>query len=144
MTKPLKDLLSTIFAHDSWKYELLSKWKTIMGAISSKARIEKILDDTIVLAVENSCWMQELYMLSPILIKTINQNLDKPRIKQLRFKKAGIFREKKAVVKKNKQTQLPGNIDLTIRQKKALADIEDKELRNSLEKFLIRCQGENR
>ena len=145
MAKPLKILLKNIFpTEQEWKIQLMRNWNSILGDLGNKIRIEKILDDTIVCGVQNSCWMQELYMLSSVLIKTINQNLDKPRIKQLRFKKAGTFTEKKEVVKKRKQLPLPAHINLTIRQKKALANIEDNELRTSLEQFLKRCQGENR
>jgi len=145
MTKALKTLLKNIFpAEQEWKMQLMSNWNSILGDLGNKVRIEKILDDTIVCGVQNSCWMQELYMLSPVLIKTINKNLDKPRIKQLRFKKTGTYTEKKTVVKKQKRVPLPAHIDLTVKQKKALEEIEDNELRKSLEKFLIRCQGENR
>ena len=41
--------------------------------------------------------MQELYLLSPLLIKTINEKLDQPHIKEIRFKQVSL---KKDSVKK--------------------------------------------
>ncbi len=142
MATPLKDILSDIFAHDTWKYKLLQNWQNIMGPLCDKVRIEKICDDTLILGVTNSCWMQELYLLSPLIIKTINKNLDKPRIKQIRFKRTGRITKKQA---KNPTTKKPAhkkNCILTPKQKGALEKIKDPELRKALEKFYKRCYGE--
>src|SRR5579872_5324196 len=89
----LKDILqSLIHPEKNWKTDLLYKWNEIIGPLHTKVRIEKILDDTLILGVFHSCWMQELYLLSPLLIKTINEKLDQPYIKQIRFKQVVLKR----------------------------------------------------
>src|SRR5437762_7574752 len=89
----LKDVLHAVINPEkNWKTDLLYKWNEIVGPLHNKVRIEKIHDDTLILGVFHSCWMQELYLLSPLLIKTINEKLDQPYIKQLRFKHIGIKR----------------------------------------------------
>jgi len=145
MAKKLKNLLSNFFGtQEAWKIDLLRNWNAIMGPLSSKACIEKITTDTVILAVNNSCWMQELYLLSDVLIKTINQNLDKPRIKHIRFKRAGSNGKKEQ--KKSSSTctnRTPKEITLTAKQKGALTYIKDPQLRKALEQFLKRCHGEH-
>jgi hypothetical protein len=92
----LKDVLYTfINPEKSWKTDLLYKWNDIIGPLHSKVRIEKIYDNTLILGVFHSCWMQELYLLSPLLIKTINEKLDQPYIKEIRFKHIGLKSQKK-------------------------------------------------
>jgi len=144
MIKLLKDFLPNIFANDTWKYNLLRNWKSIVGPLSTKVRIEKILNDTVVLGVTNSCWLQELYILSPIIVKTINQNLDKPRIKQIRFKKTGHSVHIQAKPRKTQVKKTSKEISLTTGQKRTLMQIKDPELREALKKFLERCYGERK
>src|SRR5439155_41226 len=70
MALNLKELLQAIIRPEkNWKTDLLYRWRDIIGSLHSKVRIEKIHDDTLILGVFNSCWMQELYLLSPLLIK---------------------------------------------------------------------------
>jgi len=143
MTKQIKDLLQDIFKdinnNDSWKIYLLTNWNSIVGNLSSKVKLEKIFEDTLVISVYNSSWMQELFLLSNVLIKNINSKLDKPRIKHLRFKLADRIKEKKAIEKK---IEIEKVIYLNSEELTALKKIEDPELSESLKKFLIRCHKE--
>ncbi|HLJ31395.1 MAG TPA: DUF721 domain-containing protein [Candidatus Babeliales bacterium] len=138
----LKDILqSLIHPEKNWKTDLLYKWNEIIGPLHTKVRIEKILDDTLILGVFHSCWMQELYLLSPLLIKTINEKLDQPYIKQLRFKHIGIKQHKQTshkptITKKKKE------VILTKQDECILAKINDPVLREALKAFRIRCYQE--
>ncbi len=138
----LKDILHTIInPEQNWKTDLLYKWNDIIGPLHSKVRIEKIYDNTLILGVLNSCWMQELYLLAPLLIKTINEKLDQPYIKEIRFKQIGIKHHKKikiapAVIKKKKE------VVLTQEDEYALAKITDPVLQEALKAFRIRCYQE--
>lgn len=79
-------------------------------------------------------------MLSPLLIKMINKNLDQPRIKALRFKTRGtknVTPEKKKVERLLKPTA-----PLTSRELAALEKIGDAQLKEALKGFLKRCQQE--
>lgn len=140
MAKNIKDLLPTLLkSSDNWKLTLLSSWPTILGPLSSKIHLEKIQNDTLILGVQDSCWIQEFYLLSPILLKTINKTLDQPRIKHLRFKTIGI-RKCKVVKLQNKEEKQTLKVTLTEAECNALKRLKDPQLREVLKKFLIRCQ----
>jgi hypothetical protein len=138
----LKELLQTLINPEkNWKTDLLYRWNDIIGSLNSKVRIEKIYDDTLVLGVFHPCWMQELYLLSPLLIKTINEKLDQPYIKQIRFKQTCLKHRKKnnscqSATKKKKE------IILTKEDEHTLAKIADPALRDVLKAFRIRCYQE--
>lgn len=141
MVRPVKDFLSTLIPlqHD-WKVKLLHSWGTIMGRFACKVRLEKIEEDLLVLGVFDACWMQELYLLTPTLLLKINESLDQPRIKQLRFKRAGLEKvsqrktiEKKMVAKRQERA-------LTVRETHVLSSVKDEQLRDALISFLQQCQ----
>jgi hypothetical protein len=138
----LKELLHALINPEkNWKTDLLYRWNDIIGSLHSKVRIEKIYDDTLILGVFHSCWMQELYLLSPLLIKTINEKLDQPHIKEIRFKHVGLKNLKKTsttptAAKKKKE------IILTKEDERTLAKVADPALRDALKAFRIRCYQE--
>ena len=141
--KTIGDFLPSVMTgSDAWKMQLLRAWPTVLGDLTPLVSLEKIDNDTLVLGVQDSCWLQELYMLSPVILKMINKNLDQPRIKALRFKMRGVQKaptktfipEKKAPVAKK---------PLSIRERTALEKIQDVQLKEALQGFLNRCQQEN-
>ncbi len=142
MTTSIKTLLTPFFQskeHD-WKIKLLTIWPTIMGPLAQYVTIVKIHEDSMTLGVYDSSWLQELYLLSPELLKTINQNLDQPHIKQLRFKQVGRRAKKHQEKAVSVESHMP--ISLTPREKMALNRIKNENLRMALESFLIRCHRE--
>ena len=80
-------------------------------------------------------------MLSNVILRVINEKLDRPRIKQLRFKKIGIRPEKKSTYTKPKP-RVHIKRALTPKEKSALTHIKDPQLQQELENFLIRCYQE--
>ncbi len=140
----IKKLLKPyIQSHDEWKFKLLQNWKQVVGTLAHNVSLEKVTNDTVILGVHDSCWMQELYLLSPMLLQTINQNLDQPRIKHIRFKQVG-RREKQQKNPGAPQPYTPKKIPLNAKEEKALTRITDEKLRSALESFLIRCQQESK
>lgn len=90
MATSLKDLLITIIPQQtSWKAELHINWKNIIGHLSEHVQLLKVYDSALLLGVKDSSWLQEMYLLSPLLIETINKSLDKPYIIKLHFKNVG-------------------------------------------------------
>lgn len=150
MSKPLKSLLQQFIPQQAaWRMELTKNWQSIIGNLYEHVRIHKIYNDALVLAVKDSSWLQELYLLSPLLIETINKNLDKPRINRLHFKNVGDFNATQAlptapkvtVPTRKKWRIAPTHI--TRAQQEALDKVEDKELREALKQLLFACkQGE--
>lgn len=140
--KQLNTLLPTLFHANNkeWQLQLLANWTVIIGKASSKARIEKIDNTTLIIAVQDSVWMQELYLLSDTIIQKINTFLGKDYITALRFKKAGL---KKELYKKNitppRLLQKP--FVLSLAEKTCLARIPDEEIKQYLLAYLRRCKS---
>ena len=142
MPTPIKTILDNLFTpKNNWQLQLLNNWPTIIGSIQTKVQLLKIYEDYLVLGVTDSCWLQELYMLSPLLIHMINEKLDRPRIKQLRFKTMGM-NEKKIAKNTRKKECVLKNIQLNAREKEKLASIADDQLRTVLKEYLLRCYRE--
>lgn len=142
MTKEIKSLINNVLqANGNWKYQLLQSWSQIVGHLASRLCIEKIDNDVLILAVHNSSLMHELYLLSPILLKKINQTLDQQYIKRILFKQIGAQTSKKTVYQKRSVKKIT-TVVLSDREKKALAYINDQQLKDVLYRFLVRCYQE--
>lgn len=143
MPELIKQFLKNYLSQNThWKALLLQNWPSIIGDLGNRVTLEKIQDDLLVLGVTDSSWLQELYVLSPVILQTINGNLDQPRIKRLRFKQLG---RKKKNQHTPEYTSKKIETDVTFKKKEqeALNAIEDDQLRTALKKFLIRCYQEN-
>lgn len=141
MSQHVKTFLTSLIRTESnWKLDLLKKWPTIMGQLHNKVTIEKITDDMIVLGVTDSCWLQELYLLSDLILSSINKNLENHCIKTIRFKQAGTKTEKK--IAKIDKPFIEQTITLRTHEEQALARIQDPVLQEALKKFLVRCYQE--
>ncbi|MCX5922319.1 MAG: DciA family protein [Candidatus Dependentiae bacterium] len=142
MAQEIKNLIPSILHGDqNWKFKLLSNWHAIFGPLSTRVSLEKIHDDILILGVQDSCWLQELYLLSTVLLKTINETLDQPRIKNLRFKIIGNKKKKQPQQLKQKVWSKHA-VTLTTVEDNALHKIQDPQLRDALKNFLIRCHQE--
>lgn len=142
MPKTLAALLPHVLKTDAdWKYHLLRNWSDILGPLASKVQLKKVYNDTLILGVQDSCWMQEMHLLSPVLLKTINKTLDQPYIKQVRFTLVGTPKKKKEekIAPPKKVAQ---RVRLTPTEKRALEKIGDDGLRQALKNFLVRCHQE--
>ena len=142
MASSLKNLLDTIIRPEkNWKTTLLYNWHDIIGDLHTKVHIQKIYDDTLILGVFHSSWMQELYLLSPLIIQTINERLEHPYIKQIRFKH--ISSKKK--ITKTAQYAMFSKKEVVLNQQDEyiLAKIADPALREALRAFRIRCYRES-
>lgn len=142
MSKQINEIIHTILQskHPDWKIQLLSKWENIVGELKSRMAIAKVLDDTIFIGVYEVHWMQELYLLSPILMEKINKSLENPYIKNIRFKLIKEKIKKEKVEKKIKKSNKPRKmVKLSKQQTNALKKINDEDLRIALHSFLSRC-----
>ena len=112
-----------------------------MGKISTKAIIEKIEDQTIVIAVNDSVWMQELYFLSDTIIHKINDFLQGNYICRIKFKKSGIKDRLKAkpTTKKNLSPIL--NHALSAKEELCLSLVKDEDIKKYLIAYLNRCKS---
>lgn len=143
MSSHIKTLLAPILqsSKQSWKIALLEQWPEIMGSLADHVSIEKMYDDAIVLAVRDSSWLQELYLMGATILDTINKNLDQPRFKSIRFKQKG-SRTYKKEKKKNISAPKIQCISFSKQEQSALSSISNSQLRDALRSFLIRCHQE--
>ena len=83
-------------------------------------------------------WMQELYLLSPLLQESINKFLGQQRINHLRFI---LVEDKKRTPRKPKPKLLvrPETVLLSTQQHRALLAIEDEDFRKTLIEYWGRC-----
>lgn len=142
MASPIKTVLNTLLnRQDNWQLQLLSHWPSIIGSMKANVQLLKIYEDTLVIGVMDSCWLQELYLLTPLLLRQINEKLDKPRIQNLRFKALGI---KEKAVRKNIPSRSCNikQVQLSLQERERLASIKDEQLREALQQYLYRCQRE--
>lgn len=135
----LKDVLQKTLQQESWKLTLLSEWPIIMGGLAQRVRVEKIDGSTLILGVQNASWMQELYLLSTVLIKTINTHLGRPYIQKLIFKTASFKKKEFEPIAPQPIYIKPEPVPLSFNQKQALATIKDPDLQQSLRTFFYRC-----
>lgn len=142
MAKSIKDMIDALVPNTTrWHTYLLENWASIMGPLHDKVRLEKVQDDTLVLGVFDACWMQELYLLTPMLLKTINDRLDKPYVKALRFRAAAQEHRVKKEQPLRRKLVIKSRT-LTVKEQKALAKIDDEQLRSALQQFLFHCSTE--
>lgn len=148
MATSLKDLLHTIIPHQtSWKVELQHNWKNIVGHLHEHVQLLKVYENALLLGVKDSSWLQEMYLLTPLLIETINKSLDKPYINKLHFKNVGDGEQTQqfgAPQPKEKEPHPKRQFKqhLTNFQQETLDRVEDPELRESLKQLLLTCYQE--
>ncbi len=126
---------------DDWKRYILTNWPYIIGNLHTRIMVEKIEGDTIIVGVYDSCWLQELYMLSSMILHRINENLDQPYLKKIRFKQVG-YQKKKPTTPTPAAHKEKKTITLSAAEERMLGTINDPELRSALKAFLIRCYQE--
>jgi len=132
----LDGLLQQSNGQDAWKLNLIKNWPTVIGSLHTKISLQKITATTVVIGVYDSCWIQELYLLSKLILKKINSSLDKPRIETLRFQCIEKKEIKKIAIKIDTPTK---KRDLYPLETKALQAIKDPALSDALVNFLTKC-----
>jgi len=143
----LDSLLQPSPHNESWKIDLIKNWPTIIGTLHEKVSLQKIHTNSVVLGVYDSSWMQELYLLSKLILKKINSHLDRPRIETLRFQCIETSAAKTALDKKtatdmfkNRPVAVVKDFKLKPEQMIALQKIQDPQLSQALQGFLKKCQ----
>lgn len=146
METSLHDLLTGFFQKQkSWKITLLSQFQEIVGTdLKEHVSILKINETSITIGVSNSCLLQELRMLTPILLNKLNQSLDISRLTSIQFKLRGLNQTGGILMHSNNNQEYSSvhATTLTENDRKALSIIKDQELAQALENFRKRCHRE--
>lgn len=141
MFHSIKQILPTIFdIQKDWRLCLLKNWKSLVGELDCHMRLEKIEGDTLIIGVYEPQWMQELFLLSRVLLNSVNSNLGHNYIRYLRFKL--VEKRKFKMEIKNNYSQISNfKYELNCNQKLALTKIHDEQLRDMLQGFLVKCMA---
>ena len=143
MIKNIANLvLELINPKKDWKFFLLDNWNSVVGDLSSRIRLEKIVDDIIFIGVYEAHWMHELFILSKYIIKNINNALQDEKIKSIKFKLVEIPETKNKILNKSLKLNVKkNNLSLTQKQKNALSKIKDEELSKDIVDFYFSCSN---
>jgi len=124
----------------AWHITLFERWHTIVGDLNQVMRLEKIVGNMLIIGVYDASWMQELHMLSSVLVQTINQHLDVPHINRIRFRQVARSTIKKTRTAEQPVSPMPSLPSLTTKQQAVLNKITDEQLRTYLHTFLGRLR----
>jgi hypothetical protein len=141
MTKTLHELVAACMPADNWRFTLIKEWPTIFGPFSNRVSFEAVHDDTMVLGVSDACLMQELYLLSPLIVSTIQKTIGNTHIKKVRLKRTDLVTHQKQRNTMPKP-RITKTISLTRAELHALECISDPELKEALRSYCIRCHQE--
>lgn len=146
MACAIKDLLTIVLPKPrDWKMLLTWQWAQAVGNLHEHMRLERIEGTTLVLGVYDSHWMQELFMLSSVIIKTVNEYLGSPQVMRVRFvlvKKTddGDPSQRKLQEAVSRKSQLKkGTSQMGSRHEEVLRSIKDEQLQKILKSFFHRC-----
>ena len=139
MATLLREYIHTLLLvnNEDWKSKLIREWAQIVGNLHTKMCLEKIEGAVLKIGVYDSHWIHELFMLAPMIVRTINTALGGSYVVSVRF---GVKEKKRVVALYDVEQQVVQQpIELTLQQQQMLSNITDNELRLSLEQFLKRC-----
>jgi hypothetical protein len=131
--KQIKDILNTNISQMnkcSWHYEFIKSWPTIARGLEEHLSIGKIYKDTVVLEVHDNSWMQEVHLLSPVILNRIQQFY--PEIQKIKVSKS---HQKRLDIKK--QNFVYNKI--TEQEKNVVKIIKDKDLAKALLNYYTIC-----
>jgi hypothetical protein len=130
--KQLKDIFNNINQMNkcSWHYEFIKSWPTIARGLEEHLSIGKILKDTVILEVHDNSWLQEVHLLSPVILNRIQQFY--PIIRKIKVSKSNKKRSQlnKQILTLNK---------ITDQEKNVVKIIKDKDLAKALLNYYTIC-----
>jgi hypothetical protein len=136
MGQHISSLVNNLFLrYDDWRFTLIKSWPSIFGPLSQYTRLERVDGSTLIIGVYDPHWMQELHLLAPTLIASVNNHLQKQVITGVKFKLAQRKAHTAPTIKKNSDEHQEKTIaipHLTTHQQQALMDIKDPELKKAL------------
>ncbi|HBL98518.1 TPA: hypothetical protein DDZ86_02650 [Candidatus Dependentiae bacterium] len=138
----LSQLLGSAFpvATENWPARLAREWTTAVGDLGERMRLERVMGTTLIIGVFDSHWIQELFMLTPLIIQTINQHLGKPFVTRIRFVVADKKKTPHHLCHKGTPTGEPRvKKVMSGRHELVLRSIKDVQLQEALEKFFYNC-----
>lgn len=137
MATLVKSILEQVLAlQDDWRFTLLSNWPKVIGPLHEQMRVERITGDVVIMGVYDAHWMQELFLLSRTLMRTINTYLGKQYVQKIQFKLVEKKQAFQHITKEKSQILQKPARGLTRAEEEALHAIRDAELKLVLKSFL--------
>jgi len=145
MSQKIKSILSHILnaKATTWQNELIKNWPHIIGNLDKRMFLKKVKNDTLIIGVYDSNWLQELHILSHLLLKKINSHLQNSYVKKLYFVYSPKYNTDKKKSSSLKYRQInTESFTLKPKEKLALNKIKNPELQKALKLYLMRCNQE--
>jgi hypothetical protein len=144
MAAPIRTIIDQFFAakDSTWQSKLTKNWESIIGPLHSHMRLERVDNDTVFLGVYDVHWMQELYLLSRTIIRTINTGLGANHVHHVRFRivqRRDHQDKEDFVITTSRQMPLR---PLSLKEQRALEAVADEQLKSVLRSFLQRMNRE--
>ena len=150
--KPITNLVDQILSRtqQDWQLKLRAEWSTIMGDLSTRARLERINGSTVIIGVYDSHWMHELHALSRMILQRINGAL------QGLYPQGFMITAIRCiwVMRKEKKSKFLAPFDCAQGERaktkpsqqavKTVQKLANKELQNALLAYYQRCEHEKK
>ena len=125
------------------EYSIVAAWPQIVGQkLAANSYPVKIRDGTVIIVAKDNMWAAELKYMSALIIKKINEFLKEELIKDIKFSTYIPFDPGRAVPYAEESKKEIGSMELSDEQKQVIDSnlewIEDKELRNRMQKLLYK------
>ena len=118
------------------QYRAWTVWNEVVGPqIAKHAQPLRIRESILEVRVENPTWMQQLQLLKPKILKGLNERLGEETLQDIFWKRGKVENPVTEIaVQELPLPELPPEQAKEIEQ--LIADIHDKELRQSMQKLL--------
>ena len=124
-----------------WYIQLLDQWPVIMGALAQRARVEKVVDTTLVIGVYETHWMHEIHALSRTILKRVHTVVAADRITDIRCVWVGktLKRQHELRAVHHPSTIAHHAPALKLSEQRTLHTVGDSELQDFLYRYFVRC-----
>jgi hypothetical protein len=145
MARELKDLIEPFLqnrAQHDWRVCVAQRWNIMVGSMHEQMVLERIEQATLMVGVRDVHWMHEFFCLKPLLIKTINEQLGAPHVRDIHFRLLSPDQHKKSyrsIVSTGNAKVVYQHKNLSHQERTALSAIADDELQQVLTDFWHCC-----
>ncbi|MBN2267487.1 MAG: DUF721 domain-containing protein [Candidatus Babeliaceae bacterium] len=145
----LKELVARVVPKSrDWQTVLFAGWQFAVGDLHQHMRLERVDGSRLVVAVYDSHWMHELFMLAPAIIKAVNEYIGSPEVSHIKFTLAR-SRRRSSSLKENDSAKVKKDLgesresaarpQIGARHELVLRSVKDDELQEVLRGFFNRC-----
>lgn len=120
-------------------YEAFLVWDEVVGPqINAHAQPARIRDGVLEVRVDQAVWMQQLQLMKPKILARLNERLGDKAIKDIFWRRGKIESALVTPTEPDRRPLPPLPVEETARIEEVVAPLNDPELRQRLQHFLVR------